>query len=147
LASSGLLYEELASLCSRDRDSVKKRFIVDVLAKKGRYPSGVEEAFRARFPAVWDTIRQINRDSHCTLIRLLQQVESWLVIEQVSPQLVDRIPIVTLHDAIFSRLPDLERVEDAFTEVLEKIGWKLALKRETSEADSKTMNQKAGGGG
>ena len=131
LASVGLLYDEIASLCSRDRDFVKKRFLVDVLAKKGDYPSEVERVFRERFPAVWQAIHEINRDSHCNLIRLLQRVEAWLVIEKVSPALVRRLPIVTLHDAIFSRQGDLELVEETFAEVLEEIGWRLSLKRET----------------
>jgi len=136
LASSGCLYEELASLCSRDRNSVKKRFLVDVLAKKGKYPSEVERAFRQKFPAVWEMIQQINSESHCNLIRLLQRAEAWLVIEQVSPRLVDRVPIVTLHDAVFSRLQDLGVVEEAFAEALGRVGWKLSLKREINVADA-----------
>ena len=113
-----------------DRDSVKKRFLVDVLAKKGSYPSGVEQALGEKFPSVLKAIREINRGSHCNLIRLLQRAESWLVVERISPELVERIPIVTLHDAIFGRERDLGAVEEAFNEVLEEIGWKLALKIE-----------------
>lgn len=128
--SSGLLYEELAEKCDRDREFVKRRFIVDVLAKRGRYPSRVENVFRGLFPEVWRAVREINRDSHCNLIRMLQRLESWLVIERVSPELVDRVPIVTLHDAVFSRRGDLGIVEDVFTEVLEDIGWKITVKRE-----------------
>lgn len=133
LASSGTLYEDLAEACGMDRESAKKRFLVDVLAKKGRYPSDVENAFRGRFPEVWGAIQEINHRSHCELIRVLQRLEAWLVVETVSPCLVERIPIVTLHDAIFGRVRDLGTIDDAFQDALALIGWKLSLKREISQ--------------
>ncbi len=104
--------------------------MVDVLAKKGTYQSDVENEFRRRFPAVWEAIQRINETSHCNLIRLLQRLEAWFVIERVSPRLVDRLPIVTLHDAVYAPVHDLGPVEDAFRETLAEIGWRLALKPE-----------------
>lgn len=147
IATSGVLYDSLAASAGLSRPFVKKRFLVDVLAKKWRYPSEVERVFRERFPDVWEWIQTVNgipgrrpkdpkhrsKAKHspnrtANLIRLLQRVESLLVVETLSPDLVKRIPIVTLHDAIFSRQQDLEEVEEAFDKVLEDIGWKLALK-------------------
>lgn len=130
VAVSGRLYDELAETFDGDRPFVKRRFLVDVLAKRGSYPSAVENEFHRRFPEVWETIQRINATSHCNLIRLLQRLEAWFVIEQVSPKLVDRLPIVTLHDAVYSTVPDLGRVEDAFQETMAEIGWRLALKPE-----------------
>lgn len=69
-----------------ERDAVKLKFLRDVLAKKGRYPSEVEAAFGRAFPNVYRVIRQVNRHDHGELIRLLQRAESWLVIEQVAPR-------------------------------------------------------------
>ncbi len=129
-AVSGVLYDELAERFDNNREFVKKRFLVDVLAKKGNYPSDVEDEFKRRFPEAWETIQGINAGSHCNLIRLLQQVEAWLVIERVSPELVDRMPIATLHDAIYSRQKDLGEVEEAFARVFDETGWELSLKRE-----------------
>src|SRR5208282_4105753 len=71
LASSGLLYERLVSLSGLDRDTVKLAFLRDVLAKRGQYPSAVEDAFRAEFPTVHQAIRFVNRADHGELIRLL----------------------------------------------------------------------------
>jgi len=132
LSSSGLLYDELAELCKRDRDFVKRRFLVDVLAKRGKYPSDVEDEFRKKFPDAWEAIQRINRTSHCNLIRVLQELEARLVIEEVSPELIDRLPVVTLHDAVYSRERDLGQVEEAFDQVLERIGWKLSFRPETT---------------
>ena len=110
------------------RDVVKLAVLRDVLAKRGRYPSAVENAFRAAFPTVHRIVREVNRHDHGTLIRLLQRAESWLVIEQVAPRLLGRMPIVTLHDAIYSKSPDAPKVADAFREVFEELGFEMALK-------------------
>lgn len=135
VASSGTLYDHLADLCGLPRAEVKRRFLVDVLAKKGRYPSEVEDAFRSEYPAVWSAIQEVNHDSHCNLIRLLQEAEAWLVVENVAPRLVGRVPTVTLHDAVYSRADKLAVVEAAFDDVFAALGFRLALKREgTSDA-------------
>ena len=130
VAVAGDLYDELAEAFGGDREFVKKRFLVDVLAKKGTYSSDVENEFRNRFPETWETIQRINGSSHCNLIRLLQRLEAWLVIERVAPKLVERLPVVTLHDAVYSAVHDLGQVEDAFRESLEEVGWRLSLKVE-----------------
>lgn len=130
LACTGGLYERLMDLTGMDRDSVKLRVLVDVLAKRGRYPSRVEQAFRSAFPSVYRIIKRINRDDHGELIRRLQRMESTLVVETVAPRLVGRIPVVTLHDAIYSRRPDVGTVADAFNDVFDEIGFTMALKCE-----------------
>ena len=131
LASAGCLYERLVLLSGLDRPTVKLSFLRDVLAKRGRYPSAVEDAFRADFPTVHRAIRHVNRDDHGELIRLLQRMEAWLVVETVSPRLVGHVPTITLHDAIYSTGDGLPAVETAFLETFEAIGCRLALKVET----------------
>jgi len=133
LVLSGRLYEFLAERTGLTRGVVKRRFLVDVLAKKGRYPSAVERAFREAFPEVHCFVRMVNRSDPAELIRRLQGLESWLVIERVSPLLVGRVPCITLHDAIFSRRSALDTVEDAFEKVFAEIGFRLRVKREAAE--------------
>ena len=133
LVLSGTLYEFLAERTGLTRGVVKRRFLVDVLAKKGRYPSAVERALREAFPEVYRFVRMVNRNDPAELIRRLQGLESWLVIEQVAPLLVGRVPCITLHDAIFSRRSALDTVEEAFEEVFAEIGFHLRLKREAAE--------------
>jgi len=130
LVLSGRLYEFLAERTGLTRDVVKRRFLVDVLAKKGRYPSAVERAFREAFPEVYRFVRTVNRNDPAELIRRLQGLESRLVIERVAPLLVGRVPCITLHDAIYSRRSALDTVEEAFEEVFAETGFRLRLKRE-----------------
>ena len=130
LTCGGSFYGLLAERSAVCRDDAKRRFLVDVLAKKGRYPSPVEDAFRAWFPNLWLFVNQINRDDHGTLIRALQRLESWLVVECVAPLLVGRIPIVTLHDAVYCRCEDLPALEAGFMEAFDRIGFWPSVKKE-----------------
>jgi hypothetical protein len=71
LVFGGRLYGLLMDRTGLDRDLVKLAFLRDVLAKRGRYPSTVEQAFRAAFPAVYRYIRKVNYKDHGELIRHL----------------------------------------------------------------------------
>lgn len=119
------------------RDTVKKRFLADVLAKKkanaagAEYPSAIENIFRAEFPGVWRFIKSVNQDDHATLIRILQQLESWLVIEQVCGRFVQRHPgefVITIHDAAYCRPEMLGALTEAFEGVFESLDFRPQLK-------------------
>jgi hypothetical protein len=141
LVSSGEFYAELSRLAGVpvDGDSgAKHRFLVDVLARKGRYMSGVREVFSTEFPGVARLVELVNSHGYCTLIRLLQRLESWLVIETVAPRLVCDVPIVTLHDAVCGRVDDLDHVMGAFSAVFDEIGFRFAMKRELWLPESAT---------
>ncbi len=127
----GSFYDRLSGFCDVCLADAKRRFLVDVLAKGRKYPSDVEDAFRACFPSLWHFIKRINANDHGTLIRILQRMEAWLVIETVAPRLMGRIPIVTLHDAIFCGCDDIPVLEAVFEEVFGEIGFTPALKLET----------------
>jgi len=114
------------------RERVKIGFLRDVLAKRGCYPSTVEQAFREAFPSVYSFIRAVNRRDHGELIRHLQRLESWLVVEQVAPRLIGRVPCLTLHDAIYSTMRSLPTVEEAFAETFEALGIRLKVKTEAA---------------
>ena len=75
----------------------------------------------------------VNRRNHGELIRYLQRLESWLVVENVAPRLIGRIPCVTLHDAIYGTVGELPAVEDAFGAAFGEIGCCLGLKRESAQ--------------
>lgn len=130
LASSGLVYEALAAETGLTREGVKRRFLVDVLAPRRLYPSPVREAFQRMFPAVDACVRRVNAKDHGTLIRFLQRMESWLVLECVAPRLVETVPIVTLHDSIFSRASDCAVVESAFRQTFDELGFGMRVKVE-----------------
>jgi hypothetical protein len=122
------VYSILADVAGVVRADAKRRFLVDVLAKDGEYPSAVEDAFKREFPGTHRFIRTVCRDDHATLIRMLQRLESWLVVEQVCGRL--DVPAITLHDAVFATIATMPTVERAFRTVLQEIGfpmrWKVA---------------------
>ena len=92
-------------------------------------------------------MRWINQRDHAELIRALQRLESWLVVENVAPRLVGRFPIVTLHDAIYARTGDLPAVVDAFGETFEELGVQLRVKMEApppAHRASSTLPRSAG---
>jgi hypothetical protein len=128
LVLGGSLYDFLVERTGLSRNAVKRAVLRDVLAKKGPYPSVVEDVFRRAFPEVYSFIRRVNRNDHAELIRRLQRRESWLVIENVAPRLIGRIPVVTLHDAIFSRAADVCDVLGAFEEAFQTLGFRLSVK-------------------
>jgi len=118
-------------MAGTDRPYAKKRFLVDVLAKRGNYPSRTEDAFKLRFPSVYEYIREINHKDHAELIRRLQRAEADFVIGSVAPRLVEQgCRILSLHDALYSGLDDLDTVETAFHATCEEAGFKMAFKRE-----------------
>lgn len=123
------------------RDKVKKRFLADVLAKKkastagAEYPSVIEDVFKAEFPGVWRFIRDVNQDGweHARLIRLLQQLEAWLVIEQVCGRFVQRYPgefVITIHDAAYCRPEMLGALTESFEDAFSMLDFRPQLKVE-----------------
>jgi len=121
------------------RDKVKKRFLADVLSKKkanaagAEYPSVIEDVFKDEFPGVWRFIKSVNQDDHATLIRILQQLESWLVIEQVCGRFVQQYPgefLISLHDAVYCRPEMLGALTDSFEQVFSELDFRPTLKLE-----------------
>lgn len=130
LACSGDLYCRLAGLADISRALAKKEFLVGILAPRRIYPSRVRSVMDREFPAVLQFIREINHTNHGNLIRNLQQLEAWLVIETVAPKLVNRCPIVPLHDAIYCCPADLPLVRAAFEDAFDEIGYRIGMKEE-----------------
>jgi len=120
---------------------VKRLLLQDVLAKRGHYPSDFERVFREAFPTVHEAVRWVNsRHSppdgrgqdrvHGKLICILQRLESALALETVCPSLLERIPVLPLHDCLFTRLSDIALVEEAFEETFARCGVRVKLKRD-----------------
>ncbi len=140
LSIDGVFYEMLLDLCRRRdvkmpegdlaRGWVKKRLFVDVLICAGEYPSSFAMVFRERFPSVSNFIRAANAGYRGMIISALQAMEAALVIQNVAPKLVERVPVITLHDAIYCRERDRTLVRDAFAETFEELGFTLKLKDE-----------------
>ena len=133
LVQSGVFYEFMVERLQGDgigRDEVKHRILVDVIAKRGRYPSAVENEFRRLFPTVHAFIRRTNREDHANLIRELQRAESSFVIDAVAAELTERHPrlfVVSLHDALYTTAGNVPRVERAFQRAFQMTGFPMRL--------------------
>ena len=98
-----------------------------------RIASAIEDVFRAEFPGVWRFIKSVNQDDHATLIRILQQLEAWLVIEQVCGRFVQRYPgdfVITIHDAAYCRPEMLGALVESFEDVFRMLDFRPSLKVE-----------------
>jgi hypothetical protein len=122
-----------------ERETLKRKFLADVIAKRkanrygAEYPSQVEDIFRLLFPTVYGFIRDFNNDGwhHENLIRELQRQESKLVIETVAAALTTQYPdtfFLTLHDAIYTTSNHIPKVEQAFKNAFTQIGFQMTLK-------------------
>jgi len=127
------------------REQIKKRFLTDVLAKRkassagAEYWSPIEDIFRAEFPEVWGFIRDVNRHGfeHARLIRMLQQIEAWIVIEQVCGTFVQQYPgtfCITIHDAVYVQPDMLGALVSVFDAVFERLNFRPMLKVEPEQS-------------
>lgn len=140
VVQSGDIYLALADMASHDglritltpkyetpRDWAKKRFLVDVLnASKARYLTPFARMVHRRWPSVVGLALRSGGE----LIGTLQRVESLLVVETVCPRLVRRMPVLSLHDAVFVREQDAALARGVFDDVIAELRLPLRLKGE-----------------
>ena len=84
----------------------------DTLTEREPELVGVERACRA--------CRQRGADWHDFLVVHVAQLT----------RLVGRVPVVTMHDAVYTSTADVDTVEAAFNDVFTTLGFRLALKTE-----------------
>lgn len=132
LVQSGAWYEELMkAFPNYTRKEIQTKFLADVVAKCGTYPSEVEDYFRYRFPTIHAWIKRFNHFDHAALIRELQREESRLVIETVAETLRTEfkdLPFLTLHDGVFAPSKRLGEVRQAFYAAFEANGFPMKMK-------------------
>ena len=98
---------------------------------------GVTESYPAprppyrHFPRVMDFCAAANRARCGDLIATLQSLEASLVVRAVIPVLQEQgVPCLSLHDSVWAKKGDVEKVEAAFEDVFGRLGFRLALKTE-----------------
>ena len=123
------------SVPSTARDAAKVCHMRYMVALPGSYRPPFAWVFEKCFPSVFACATFVNRLGAGELIRVLQRVESIIVIEQVAPRLVRQgVGFLTLHDAIWAGEKDVPAVVDAFNAVFGDIGVSLKLKVEGTKA-------------
>jgi hypothetical protein len=129
----GRWYEFIAErLPGWSRERVKKAGLPVVFGPncyRGPFKVACEEAF----PAEMRILHDIKAGGHAYLPRVLQFIESSFVIGRVVERLRrEKIPVVTLHDSLFSTEEHLDRIEEIILAEARCLGFTLTLHREAA---------------
>lgn len=147
-ASNGTLYDEFAGLLRRNGHEdvdrkVAKLAVLLTLFTSNSYINSAEAApkrlFRDTFPTVYRYFTLFKRSDKSVLARLLQSIESWLILDKVSARISKErptLPIFTVHDSILTVEGNQDYVKAIMEDELEKhIGLKPTLKVEELTLD------------
>jgi hypothetical protein len=154
LVQQGVFYEYLAEEIGKelgvdysDRKMVKAA-VFQVLFTDNRF-LGQKEAepkriFKDRFPTVYDLFAKIKRNDKTNLPRLLQRIESHLMLLVVAKRIArerPKLPILTIHDSIVTTVGNEDYVKSIMEEELGKaIGFPPKLSLEYWHPDNLKFN-------
>lgn len=100
----GAVYDRIAELTGYARDDVKSLFLAVVYGRPEHMHTIVGEGIRELYPAVFDAVAEWNyRRGHGVLPRLMQTVESGVMIGRVAARLLreyPEMPLLTVHDSV-----------------------------------------------
>ena len=157
LCENGQFYECFARQSGRQRDEVKEKLLIELYntwskedrtlrkRKKKRGKKKTAHArkrvflpiFRRLFPTAYRVCRHIKKGDFAKFPRLMQRIESYVIIEKVGERLMQEhaeVPVVTVHDAIFTTLAHVETVRRVIREVFgEVLGINVSFKGETKD--------------
>jgi len=153
LCASGLLYESLLEICcsrgltswsfipaefrhphakdrSLTRKHIKKAFVIMLFCpNEAMLCMPIFEVLAEQFPSVARFIVDVKREHHADLARACQKFESSLMIDGVAADLVGRIPLLTIHDAIVAKEEDADVVESTIREHFSRLGVGVKVNR------------------
>lgn len=145
LTSTGKLYEEVTVGIGKqwpiDRELVKRQFAIMVNGDdRQMFPfstaSKIAALCRKRWPTVFSAINRLKKVDHRLACGWMHRAESTLVIgvacESLRLEHPD-IPIISLHDAIFSSRMNQPVVESAMRKAFSSVGLSPTFKYENSE--------------
>jgi hypothetical protein len=101
---TGIVYDRIVELTDYNRDDVKQKFLAVIYGRVEHMDTLVGQAVRQLYPAVYNAVQSINLSmGHGALPRLMQRMESDVMIQRVAGRLLRKrpgMPILTCHDAI-----------------------------------------------
>jgi hypothetical protein len=153
LCASGVLYETLLTPCQSrgltlwdfipekyrhryatdrplTRNSIKKGFVTmlfspnDAMLRMPLFDLLVEQ-----FPSIAQFIVDAKQERHADLAKACQRFESSLMIDGVAADLVEQIPMLTIHDAIVAKKEDADLVDATIREHFARLGVGVKVKR------------------
>lgn len=150
---NGEFYDFFVNKSGRTREEVKEGLLIELYntwSDEDRTQREGRKRARRRtpmflpilnreFPTAYDICRQIKKGDYANLPQLMQRIESYVLIENVCDRLMreyPELPIVTVHDAVFTIPSDVETVRRVIREVFaELLGVGVRFKGENVQAD------------
>jgi hypothetical protein len=137
-ASLGELYDKFAEQMGEkegyensDRSTAKKALILALFTNNSFINSAdaaPKRLFRDIFPTVYRYFNMFKKLDQSILARLLQSIESWLILDQISTRISSErpdIPLFTVHDSILTTEGNEEYVKNVMEDL---IGTYLSIK-------------------
>jgi len=126
ICQAGGLYDLLADDLGIERHQAKRQLFRDVLFGRSHIKGPLTDAFRRRWPALLEVIRQAKRRCGYKIIaQALQRLESFLVLDRICPRLLQEfsaVPFVTIHDSVMVPAGAAERVKGIMLEEFARWG-------------------------
>lgn len=117
---NGTVYDVIAARTGLSRDDVKPMFLAVIYGHPRDMHTRVGEAIRAAYPAVFEAVAEMNyRLGHGGLPRLMQKMESQVMIGRVAARLVracPEMPLLTVHDSILVPAEHVDYVRQVIEE-------------------------------
>jgi hypothetical protein len=99
----GQVYDRVATLTGYERDRVKSLFLAVIYGEPKHMHTRVGEAIRELYPDVFDAVAEMNARDNGNLPRLMQTMESGVMIGRVAARLLREypsMPLLTVHDSV-----------------------------------------------
>lgn len=131
LVNSGTFYQQISSLMYPTRPFNKKKakdmiFII-FFSENNRFmrnKEGPKRIFKGLFPKTYKVFRLIKSSDHTALARILQRIESVIIIQHVVPRIASErpeLPIFTIHDSVVTTLGNEDYIESIIREEIKKL--------------------------
>jgi hypothetical protein len=113
-----------------NRSDIKTQFIILLFAKtEFTKQMPLFRIVASEFPTIAAFILHAKRDTYQTLARDCQRFESAIVIGKVAAALVDRFPLVSVHDSIIADAEHADQVEAAISASFQQFGTSVSVSR------------------
>jgi len=129
LVKTGNLYEfiaENAGMKIEDRKEFKQKLFRDIFFCKNKpWETEYSSLFGRLFPNVYGVIKELKRKDYTSLAKLLQKMESSLIINTIIRQCMEQfpeMPVFTIHDSIMTTDLWVEKLHDIMLHEFGKIG-------------------------
>ncbi len=114
-----------SSVTPAQREKHKRNILTQFYDDWGTYrPREFVTVLKDRFPTAHAVCHAIKAEDYANLARLMQRIESYVIIESVCRRLMEEypeVPIITVHDAVFTTERHKPLVQDVIHETFRQV--------------------------